>query len=140
MTGPTPGAGPTRRAVVTDRAPAPAGAYSQGMTAGPYLFTSGFGPQDPDTGAVADTVEEQTAQVLRNLGAVLEAEGLGPQDVVKVTAHLQHLRRDFAAYDAAYRAFFTAPHPVRTTVGSDLMDILVEIDVVALRREAPALP
>ncbi|MFB4421826.1 RidA family protein [Streptomyces sp. QL37] len=134
MTGSTPGAHPARRAVRTDRAPAPAGAYSQGMAAGPYLFTSGFGPQDPDTGAVAETVAEQTAQVLRNIGAVLEAEGLGPRDVVKVTAHLQHLRRDFAAYDAAYRAFFPAPHPVRTTVGSDLMDILVEIDVVALRR------
>ncbi|MFE3515610.1 RidA family protein [Streptomyces sp. NPDC059166] len=122
-----------RRAVRTDRAPAPAGAYSQGITAGPYLFTSGFGPQDPETGAVADTVEEQTAQVLRNVGAVLQAEGLGLGDVVKVTAHLQHLRRDFAAYDAVYRDFFPAPHPVRTTVGSDLMDILVEIDVVALR-------
>ncbi|MFE2055747.1 RidA family protein [Streptomyces sp. NPDC056465] len=129
-----------RRAVRTDRAPDPAGAYSQGIAAGPYLFTSGFGPQDPDTGAVAGTVEEQTAQVLRNVCAVLEAEGLGPRDVVKVTAHLQHLRRDFAAYDAVYRSFFTAPHPVRTTVGSDLMDILVEIDVVALRRDAPTLP
>ncbi|MFJ8887048.1 RidA family protein [Streptomyces sp. NPDC102402] len=128
-----------RRAVRTDRAPAPAGAYSQGVAAGPYLFTSGFGPQDPDTGAVADTVEEQTAQVLRNVGAVLEAEGLGPGDVVKVTAHLQHLRRDFAAYDAVYRSFFTAPHPVRTTVGSDLMDILVEIDVVAVRPGPPEL-
>ncbi|MFG2428068.1 RidA family protein [Streptomyces sp. NPDC048590] len=127
-----------RRAVRTDRAPAPAGAYSQGVAAGPYLFTAGFGPQDPATGAVADTVGEQTTQVLRNVGAVLEAEGLGFGDVVKVTAHLQHLRRDFAAYDAAYSAFFTAPYPVRTTVGSDLMDILVEIDVVAVRREVPA--
>ncbi|MEU0127289.1 MULTISPECIES: Rid family hydrolase [unclassified Streptomyces] len=132
------GTGPARHEVRTDRAPVPAGAYSQAIAAGPYLFTSGFGPQDPETGAVADTVAEQTTQVLRNVCAVLRAEGLGPQDVVKVTAHLQHLKRDFSAYDAAYRAFFTAPHPVRTTVGSDLMDILVEIDVVALRRDAPA--
>lgn len=58
---------------------------------------------------------------------------------MKVTAHLQHLRRDFAAYDAACREFFEEPCPVGTTVGSDLMDILVEIDVVAVlpHREPP---
>jgi enamine deaminase RidA (YjgF/YER057c/UK114 family) len=50
-----------------------------------------------------------------------------------VTAHLQDVNRDFAAYDAVYREFFSAPFPVRTTVGSDLINILVEIDfVVAL--------
>ncbi|MGW9280908.1 RidA family protein [Streptomyces diastaticus] len=61
------------------------------------------------------------------------------RDVVKVTAHLRHLERDFAAYDEAYRAFFAEPCPVRTTVGSGLMGILVEIDVVALL-PGPALP
>ncbi|GAA2679480.1 reactive intermediate/imine deaminase [Streptomyces anthocyanicus] len=121
-----------KQAVHTDGAPRPAGAYSQGVVAGGFLFTAGFGPQDPVTGAVPEGVGAQTAQVLRNVGAVLAARGLSPRDVVKVTAHLQHLRRDFAAYDAAYREFFEEPHPVRTTVGSDLMDILVEIDVVAL--------
>ncbi|MBY8883130.1 RidA family protein [Actinacidiphila acidipaludis] len=121
-----------RQAVRTGEAPRPAGAYSQGVLAGGLLFTSGFGPQDPATGAVAGTVEEQTAQVLRNVRAVLAARGLTLDDVVKVTVHLQHLRRDFGAYDAVYREFFTEPYPVRTTVGSDLMDILVEIDVVAV--------
>ncbi|MFD7061402.1 RidA family protein [Streptomyces sp. NPDC059906] len=121
-----------KQAVRTDGAPRPAGAYSQGVAAGGFLFTAGFGPQDPVTGAVPEGVGAQTAQVLRNVGAVLAARGLSPRDVVKVTAHLQHLRRDFAAYDAAYREFFEEPCPVRTTVGSDLMDILVEIDVVAL--------
>ncbi|MGG8797769.1 RidA family protein, partial [Streptomyces lividans] len=121
-----------KQAVHTDGAPRPAGAYSQGVVAGGFLFTAGFGPQDPVTGAVPEGVGAQTAQVLRNVGAVLAARGLSPRDVVKVTAHLQHLRRDFAAYDAAYREFFEEPCPVRTTVGSDLMDILVEIDVVAL--------
>ncbi|MEV0844485.1 Rid family hydrolase [Streptomyces sp. NPDC049954] len=120
------------RQVTTSRAPDPAGAYSQGLLAGPYLFTSGFGPQDPDTGLVADTVGEQTAQVLRNVSAVLHAGGASLDDVVKVTVHLQHLHRDFADFDAAYRAFFGEPRPVRTTVGSDLMDILVEIDMVAV--------
>ncbi|MEV5810320.1 RidA family protein [Streptomyces parvulus] len=121
-----------KRAVRTTGAPRPAGAYSQGVVAGGLLFTAGFGPQDPATGEVPEGVGPQTAQVLRNARAVLAEEGLTPRDVVKVTAHLQHLKRDFAAYDAAYREFFDEPCPVRTTVGSDLMDILVEIDVVAV--------
>jgi len=120
-----------KEAVRTENAPRPAGAYSQGVAAAGLLFTAGFGPQDPVTGAVAGTVEEQTAQVLRNVAAVLAARGLTTDDVLKVTVHLQHLRRDFAAYDAVYRQFFAEPYPVRTTVGSGLMDILVEIDVVA---------
>ncbi len=121
-----------KRAVRTTGAPRPAGAYSQGVVAGGFLFTAGFGPQDPDTGAVPDGVAAQTRQVLRNVGAVLAEHGLSLKDAVKVTAHLQHLKRDFAAYDAAYQEFFEEPCPVRTTVGSELMDILVEIDVVAL--------
>lgn len=120
------------QAVRTTGAPRPAGAYSQGVVAGGFLFTAGFGPQDPDTGAVPDGVAAQTRQVLRNVGAVLAEHGLSLKDAVKVTAHLQHLNRDFAAYDAAYQEFFEEPCPVRTTVGSELMDILVEIDVVAL--------
>lgn len=118
----------------TDAAPRPAGAYSQGIEAAGTIWTAGFGPQDPTTGAVADTVGAQTVQVLRNVEAVLKAQGLGLQDVVKTTVHLQHLHRDFQEFNEAYEELFTAPFPARTTVGSDLMNILVEIDVVAVRR------
>ncbi|MEU5729387.1 Rid family hydrolase [Streptomyces antimycoticus] len=122
----------SKRAVHTPGAPRPAGAYSQGVVAGGFLYTAGFGPQDPVTGGIPEGVGAQTAQVLRNVAAVLAEQGLTLRDVVKVTTHLQHLKRDFAAYDAVYREFFSEPCPVRTTVGSDLMDILVEIDVVAV--------
>ena len=73
---------------------------------------------------------EQTRQTLKNLQAILAERGAVLADVVKVTAHLQDVNRDFAAYDVVYREFFTAPFPVRTTVGSDLINILVEIDLV----------
>ena len=64
--------------------------------------------------------------------AGVQAErGLTLDHVVKVTIHLADLDRDFAAYDAAYRAFFADPKPARRTVGSTLAGILVEIDVVA---------
>lgn len=69
--------------------------------------------------------------MLRNIQKVLATSGATMDDVAKVTAHLEHLDRDFAEYNRAYAEFFTAPYPVRTTVGSRLADILVEIDVVA---------
>lgn len=123
----------TKEAVTIQNAPRPAGPYSHGVAANGLLFTAGFGPQDPATGEVVPGgVYEQTQQVLRNVRSVLEAKGAGMDDVVKVTAHLQHLKQDFADYNRAYADFFTEPYPVRTTVGSDLYDILVEIDVVAV--------
>ncbi|MDT0328117.1 RidA family protein [Nocardiopsis lambiniae] len=125
----------SKKAVRTDKAPAPAGAYSQGIVAGGFLFTAGFGPQDPETGEVAPTVGEQTAQVLANVSAVLAEHGLTLDDVVKTTVHLQNLKSDFPEYNAVYEQHFSAPYPVRTTVGSDLADILVEIDVVAELRD-----
>lgn len=121
----------SKQAIVIPNAPAPAGPYNQGVVANGFLYTAGFGPQDPVTGQVPEGVAAQTRQVLRNIEAVLTAAGATFADVVKVTTHLQHLKRDFDDYNKAYLEFFPTPFPVRTTVGSDLYDILVEIDVVA---------
>lgn len=123
----------TRHQITTENAPRPAGAYSQGIVANGFLYTAGYGPQNPETGELAgETVEEQTAQVMRNIEAVLATHGLDFSHVVKATVHLQHLHRDFAGFNKTYETFLTAPYPVRTTVGSDLANILVEIDVVAV--------
>lgn len=120
-------------AVRTDKAPAPGGVYSQAIRAGGFLYTAGVGPVDPATRAVVGTtIEEQTRRVLTNLVAILEAAGVSPQNVVKATVHLQDLKRDFAGMNRVYGEFFSEPYPVRTTVGSNLMDILVEIDLVAV--------
>jgi len=120
----------TKTAIRTTRAPQPAGPYSQGIIANGFLYTAGFGPQDPDTGVVGDSVADQTRQVLRNISAVLAEYGLSLDDCVKTTVHLADLA-DFAEFNRAYEEFFTEPYPVRTTVGSQLANILVEIDVVA---------
>lgn len=124
----------TRIELRSTGAPAPGGTYSQGIDAGAFVFTSGQGPNDPETGKpVGDDIRTQTRRTLDNLKAVLAEAGLDFRHVVKVTTHLQHLQRDFAGYDEVYREYFEEPYPVRTTVGSDLMGILVEIDVVARR-------
>ncbi len=117
-----------------DGAPVPGGSYSHGVVAHGFLYTCGMGPVDPVSGKVVEgDITVQTRQVLKNLEAILKTKGATFAQVVKVTTHLQELHRDFAGYDLAYREFLSAPFPVRTTVGSDLMNILVEIDfVVAL--------
>ena len=123
-------------AIETHGAPSPGGSYSQGFTAGGFVFTAGQGPFDPATGKiVGSTIEEQTIRALNNIKAVLAAGGLGCDDVVKVTAHLADLDRDFEGFDRAYREFFATPFPARTTVGSQLDGILIELDVVAYAAE-----
>ena len=124
----------SKRELRSPKAPAPRGTYSQALVVGDFVYTSGMGPIDPETDQVVGTdVGTQTRQTLANLAAVLAEHGLGLDDVVKSTVHLQDLHRDFAAYDEVYRAHFTEPYPVRTTVGSDLNNILVEIDFVAYK-------
>lgn len=121
-----------KTAISTSNAPRPAGPYNQGVVANGFIYTAGFGPQDPTTGELADNVGDQTRQTLRNIAAVLAEHGATLDDTVKVTAYLQNLQPDFAEYNEAYREFFTEPFPVRTTVGAQLNNILVEIDVVAV--------
>lgn len=111
-------------------APRPAGHYSQGIDTGSLVFTAGFGPQDPVTGAIADDVDGQTRQVLHNVAAVLAERGLTLDDCVKVTVHLANCR-DVDEFNDVYKLFFSPPLPVRTTVGSELNGILVEMDVIA---------
>lgn len=122
-----------KSAIRTTDAPQPVGPYSQGVEINGFVYTAGFGPQDPDNGgAVADNVGDQTRQVLRNIRAVLAQRGLSMDDCVKTTVHLADLA-DFAEFNQAYNEFFNEPYPVRTTVGSQLANISVEIDVVAAR-------
>lgn len=117
---------------VTSRAlPPPGGAYSHLTIAHGLVFTAGFGPHDPATGAVPEGIEAQTEGTLRNVERALSEVGLGLADVVKVTVHLAHLADDFPGFNTVYARMFAEPYPVRTTVGSQLLGILVEIDVVA---------
>lgn len=112
----------------------PAGAYSRGIRVGDLVFVSGQVPRDFETGELlGDSVSEQTRAVVANLARVLEAAGLGLVDVVSVTAYLQDIG-DWNEFDAAYRESFRPPYPTRTTVGSGLHGVRVEISAIAAMR------
>ena len=120
-----------KQKIITKSGASPVGAYSQGLRVGDFIFVSGQGPLEPATGQiVGDSVEEQTARVLENIKAILEAGGATLADVVKVTAHLSDLAL-FERYNKVYGTYFPDPKPTRTTVGSQLLGILVEIDAIA---------
>lgn len=124
---------PVKRIIDTDEAPAAVGAYSQATTNGSILVTAGQLPLTPDGELLDDeSVEEQTRQCLRNVEAILAAEGLTPEDVLKTTVFLDDID-DFDAFDEAYSAFFDVEPPARSAVGvGDVpKGAAVEIEAIA---------
>src|SRR5512147_1075594 len=104
----------SKQQISTRSGASPIGAYSQGLRVGDFIFVSGQGPLDPATGqVVGQTIEEQTARVLENIKAILEAGGATLADVVKVSAHLSDLAM-FERYNEVYASYFPDPKPTRT--------------------------
>lgn len=104
------------QAINTPAAPAAIGPYSQAVVAGNLLFISGQIPLDPASGqVVAGGIAEQTRQVMKNLGAVLEAAGIDFSRLAKTTIFLTDLS-DFAVVNGIYGEYFTGVFPARATV------------------------
>jgi len=102
--------------ITTPNAPQSKGPYSQATRAGDFIFCAGQGGFDARTGALVEGgIRQQTQQVLRNLGAILEAAGSGLNRVVKVTVFL-HDWKDFQGMNDAYAEFFPDKRPARSTV------------------------
>lgn len=106
------------------------GPYSPAVRAGDFLFVAGQTPRDGDRNIIGATIEEQTVAAMENVGAILAASGASFGDVVKATVHLQDLD-DAPRFNAVYARYFPSAKPVRTTVGSRLNGVLVEVDVIA---------
>jgi 2-iminobutanoate/2-iminopropanoate deaminase len=120
-----------RKSVIISEAPKPAGPYSHAVVANGFVFVAGQGPQVPETGFVPDNFKEQVRQTLRNIQTILRGVGCDMQDVIKVNAYLTDPTR-FSDYNEVYREFFSESPPVRTTVQTGLIKILVEIDCIAV--------
>ena len=125
-----------KESITTSSAPAAIGPYSQGISTGGLVITSGQLPIDPATGAfVPGGIAEQTRQSLTNVKAILEAAGLTMDNVAKTTVFLAHMS-DFAAMNAVYAEFFTeGNYPARSAVevGALPKGALVEIETICLK-------
>jgi 2-iminobutanoate/2-iminopropanoate deaminase len=123
-----------KRIIHTDHAPKAVGPYSQAVEAGGTLYVSGQIPIDPATGSVPETIEQQTEQVLKNVGAILEAAGYSFADVVKSTVLLADMD-DFATMNVVYSRFYTRNMPARTAcqVARLPMGVKIEIETIAVK-------
>lgn len=124
-----------RKTILTDKAPAPIGPYSQGVEINGVVFFSGQIAIDPAVGKiVAQDVEGQTRQVLANIKALLAAAALTEKDVVKTTVFVKDIA-DFGKVNAIYATAFGEVPPARSCVEVSALPAgaLVEIEVVAAR-------
>ena len=119
--------------IYTKNAPDAIGPYSQAIKAGGFVFTSGQIAINPATGNVeADTIEGQTEQVMKNLGAILEAAGSSFDKAVKTVCFLADMN-DFAAFNAVYGNYITSK-PARSCVAVKTLpkNVLCEVEVIAV--------
>jgi 2-iminobutanoate/2-iminopropanoate deaminase len=119
--------------VLTKNAPQAIGPYSQGISIGGLIFTSGQIPINPRTGEIPKIIEEQANQAIKNLIAVLEAAGSSLKNVVKTTLFIKDMN-DFAKINEVYSSFFNEPFPARSCVEVARLpkDVLIEIEAIAI--------
>ncbi|MBU5464281.1 RidA family protein [Anaerotignum sp. MSJ-24] len=116
----------------TPNAPSAIGPYSQAVAVNGILFTSGQVALMPGTGEiVGTTIEEQAEQVCKNLGAILEANGIGFDKVIKTTCFLADMN-DFATFNEVYGKYFVSK-PARSCVAVKTLpkNLLCEVEVIA---------
>ena len=119
--------------ISTTNAPGAIGPYSQGITVGDFVFTSGQIPVDPATGEIPAGIAAQAEQSCKNVGAILEAAGVTLDHVVKTTCFLAEMG-DFAAFNEVYARYFVSK-PARSCVAvKDLpKGVLCEIEALAVK-------
>ena len=122
--------------ITTEKAPAAIGPYSQAIAAGNFLFASGQIPINPESGEVeAEGIEAQAEQVMKNVGAILEAAGTDYANVVKTTCFLADME-DFNIFNEVYSKYFVNK-PARSCVAVKTLpkNVLCEVEVIAVTKE-----
>jgi 2-iminobutanoate/2-iminopropanoate deaminase len=124
----------SKKIINTTQAPAPIGPYNQSVLANGFLFISGQIAINPATGNIeANTISDETEQVMRNLDAILKEAGLDFSHVVKTTIFLSDMAY-FATVNEVYAKYFSADHPARETVAVKGLPkaVNVEISMIAV--------
>jgi 2-iminobutanoate/2-iminopropanoate deaminase len=123
-----------KKVIQTKNAPEPVGPYSQALKVDKFLFVSGQVAIDPKKGRIiANGIREQTARVMENIKAVLQAAGYNLSDVVQSNVYLSSMAL-FSEFNNEYTKYFDKVFPIRATVGIELMPgALLEISVVAYK-------
>ncbi|MCX6146148.1 MAG: RidA family protein [Candidatus Kapabacteria bacterium] len=123
-----------RKEILTDKAPAPIGPYSQAILAqGKLLYISGQIPMNVKGEIVGDNITLQTKQVIKNIAAIIEAAGGDMINIVKTTCLLSDME-NFGEFNLVYSEYFSESNPARATYGVNRLpkDVLVEIEAVAI--------
>lgn len=124
-----------KKIISSESAPRSIGPYSQAVEANGMLFISGQIPLDPATSKIVEgSITEQTEQVMKNIGAILEAAGYTYANVVKSTCLLADMN-DFAAMNAVYGKYYTENPPARAAYGVVKLPLgsLIEIETIAVK-------
>ena len=120
--------------IITPKAPAAIGPYSQAVLVNGMLFKSGVIPIDPETNTlVQGDVEAQARQAIGNLKNLIEASGSSMEKVVKTTVFIKDMN-DFGKINDIYKEFFTSDFPARSCVEVARLpkDVLIEIEAIAV--------
>lgn len=121
------------KVIATEKAPAAIGPYSQGYEVNGFVFSSGQIPVNPATGEIPEGIAAQAEQSCKNVGAILEAAGIGYDNVVKTTCFLADMA-DFVAFNEVYAKYFTSK-PARSCVAAKALPkgVLCEIEAIAVK-------
>jgi 2-iminobutanoate/2-iminopropanoate deaminase len=124
-----------KKIISTPHAPAAIGPYSQAVETGGFLFVSGQIPIVPETGKLLEgDIKVQTLQVMKNLGAILEAAGLDYCNVVKCTCYLADIA-DFKEMNEVYGSYFSSEPPARAAIQVAKLPLGAKIEIDAIARK-----
>lgn len=123
-----------KKVIVTDKAPAAIGPYSQAIETDGFVFASGQIPIEPATGNIPDGIEAQAKQALTNVKNLMEAAGLTMGNIVKTSVFIKDMN-DFAKVNEVYATFFESDFPARSCVEVARLpkDVLIEVEVIGKR-------
>ena len=123
-----------KKIIFTEKAPKAIGPYSQAVEADNTLYISGQVPVNPETGTIPEGIKEQTEQVMKNIGAILEAAGYTFDNVVKSTCLLSDMD-NFQAMNEVYGSYYKENPPARAAYGVVKLPLgaMIEIETIAVK-------